>query len=690
MRSMVCTVLAALTVFAMNAAAQPRWQWIVPIKGQTFDEGLSMGIAPNGDIYVGGQFSDSLHVDSNMTIGFNGYDGFTAVFNSKGQLRDIDAHGGSYGDELRSIAVDSKGNSYIAGTFEDIAIVAGQQIESIEPFTIDMFLAKVDRYGITQWVKVFGAPDFDEPPPYVAVDSLGNVYLAGGFGKEATFGTKTVVSTGSNDIFIAKISALGDVTWVKRAGSTHSDRATNVAVSPNGDRVYVVGNFTGSVNFGGAQPLESYANEQDMFAWALSADGGFQWVKRIGYQGKDKEAYCYADGTGRLLITGGMMQTTTFGDQELKANGEFETDVFVCRYSKSGSIELLKRYGGVFQEVGMGIASNANGAIFVTGSFDTTTTLGTTVLASHGGLDMFIMRLWPNGDVEWARGAGGEFDDVGTGVVVGADGVPYVCGTFDTEAWFDDWHVQGERFTDAFVAALECGPNTALTPADSEITLCEGSDSLIQSPFGYDNYKWFVDGAEVSNPLKTRFNLATLKEGNHQVYVQIVDDYGCSGLSDTVNVTVTPGLPEPVITKIGNVLSCSVPDVQYQWYYEGNPITGGTNQNQELVGEGLYKVLISNTSGCTRFSANFVEGSTSVAGDELQQLSVWPNPFTNSIDVAGAAGSEVVVTDVLGNEVLRTTCSQNVEHIRLNVVAGTYVLMVRNHQGIQSRIITRQ
>lgn len=685
---LVLCMLAA--PFSSNA--QPRWQWIMPITGQSFDEGFDMGIAPNGDLHMVGDFSDSLHVDSNRISGIGNYDGFSLRLSAKGKVLDYDAYGGVVEDEVRSLAVDNKGNYYITGAFEDIALVGGEQIESIEPFTIDMFLAKFDKTGILQWVKVYGSPDFDEAAPNVGVDSLGNVYLAGGFGKTATFGTKTLTSTGDNDMFVAKISALGEVIWAKRAGSTKSDVATDVAVSPNGDRVYVVGTFSGSVNFGGLTSLESYSGEQDMVVWTLSADGAFQWTSRIGYQGKDNTIRCFADETGRLLVTGGMMQTTTFGEgQSLVANGEFQPDIFVARYTKSGTIDLLKRYGGTFKDVAHGIVSNSRGAIYITGEFDSTTTIGTTVLMSHGGMDMFMARLWPNGDGEWAVGVGGAFDDIGRAVAVSTDGVPYVCGSFDTEAWFGGRLIKGERFTDAFVGALECGPNTELTPHVTEVSMCAGSDTLIYAPNGYTAYQWFVDGKDVTVPQKGRINLNILTEGVHQVAVRIVDDYGCVGISDTITVTVRPGLPEPIITKVGNVLSCSVADVSYQWYYEGNPIQGGINQTQELVGQGLYKVLVYDTSGCSRFSANYIEGTTGVAGDEASQtMAVWPNPFTDVLQLYGVAGSSITISDMLGNQIVTMAAKDNVEHLPLHVAAGTYVLVARKGNDVHTVLITKQ
>lgn len=683
---LVCCVFAS-SAYVM---AQPRWQWIVPATGPNFDEGADLALFPDGSLMMVGVFSDSLHVDSNRINGFNGYDGFSVRVSNTGKLQDYDAYGGLIEDEVRSVAVDNKGNYYVCGTFEDQAMIGGTLIESIEPFTIDMFVAKFDKTGILQWTNVFGAPDYDEPPPFVAVDSVGNVYLAGGFGKTATFGTKSVTSTGGNDIFVAKITSLGDVTWVKRAGSLMPDAATDVAVSPNGDRVFVVGNFSGTVDFGGTAPIGSYAGEQDIVVWTLSADGAYQWAKRIGYQGKDGGIRCFADASGNLLTTGGMMQTTTFDDKTLKANGEFEPDVFVCRFTKTGAIDLLTRYGGTFKDVGYGITSDSRGAIYIAGQFDSTSTLGSTVLISNGGLDAFLMRLWPNGSVEWARSAGGSFDDVASAVAVSAEGVPYICGTFDTQASFDGEIVQGERFTDAFVAALECGPNTALTPSVHEMTICAGADSSIYAPSGYDTYTWYSGSEHLPNPTKSRLGLSTLTEGLHLIHVEILDLYGCTGTSDTITVTVTPGLPEPVITRDGNVLNCSVAGVTYQWYREGQTIPGATGQTADIDGDGLYKVLISDDKGCNRMSANFLVGTTNVDEQSDHALLVWPNPFNEALEVQATPGSRITVSDVLGNVVYTTLLpSERTSHV-VHAVPGTYVVTVMKNGQSTSQLIIKQ
>ena len=119
------------------------------------------------------------------------------------------------------------------------ASVATELIEALDPGSTDMFVAKFNNVGIMQWVKVFGSTTYDEGAPFLAVDSLGAVYVAGGFGGTAEFGTRKATSGGKLDAFVGKMSANGDFIWVQGWGSTENDVATSVSVSPNGDRVYV-------------------------------------------------------------------------------------------------------------------------------------------------------------------------------------------------------------------------------------------------------------------------------------------------------------------------------------------------------------------------------------------------------------------------------------------------------------------
>jgi len=81
-----------------------------------------------------------------------------------------------------------------------------------------------------------------------------------------------------------------------------------------------------------------------------------------------------------------------------------------------------------------GISTDASGNIVVTGYFGSThiMTFGTTTLTNSGMADIFVVKYDPNGNVLWAKSAGGTYDDWGDGISTDASGNIVVTGVFYT------------------------------------------------------------------------------------------------------------------------------------------------------------------------------------------------------------------------------------------------------------------
>jgi gliding motility-associated-like protein len=80
---------------------------------------------------------------------------------------------------------------------------------------------------------------------------------------------------------------------------------------------------------------------------------------------------------------------------------------------------------------GAGIATDVLGDVFVTGYFDSTAiTFGGITLNSAGPNDIFLVKYDANGNVLWAKSAGGSGDDVAYAVAADASGNSYITGYF--------------------------------------------------------------------------------------------------------------------------------------------------------------------------------------------------------------------------------------------------------------------
>lgn len=80
----------------------------------------------------------------------------------------------------------------------------------------------------------------------IAVDSNGNCYVIGNFFESATFGTTILESSGSSDIFVAKLDNDGSWLWIKTAGGEDNDfrRGIDINTDNNGN-IYIDLLFSG-------------------------------------------------------------------------------------------------------------------------------------------------------------------------------------------------------------------------------------------------------------------------------------------------------------------------------------------------------------------------------------------------------------------------------------------------------------
>ncbi|WP_191907010.1 Ig-like domain-containing protein [Adhaeribacter soli] len=170
--------------------------------------------------------------------------------------------------------------------------------------------------------------------------------------------------------------------------------------------------------------------------------------------------------------------------------------------------------------------------------------------------------------------------------------------------------------------SMDAVPTAAIT-SSGPLTFCSG-DSIRLSTSANSNftYQWFLNGTLLSG--KTADSLWATQAGNY--YVQVSNARGCMSQASPVTVNLN-AIPTATITQSGNTLFAS-PGTTYQWFLNGNPISGATNQVYVADSTGSYTVTVTH-NGCTATSAA-VNILISGASEELalSQLSIYPNPAT--------------------------------------------------------------
>ena len=336
-------------------------------------------------------------------------------------------------DEGWSVATDANGNVYMAGFF-------GGPSLTFDTITLNnsggtaIFIVKYDAIGNVLWANSSGGA-FGNRGYCVATDANGNVFVTGYFyNPTISFGSFTLTnadnSGNTNDIFIVKYDSSGTVLWAKSAGGFSYDIGYSVSADVNGN-VLMTGYFDSpTITFGTFTLInaDNTGNSADFFIVKYDTNGNVLWAKRAGGTSTDEGFSVATDANGNAIVTGSFASPAiTFGTFTLNnASGD---EMFIVKYDASGTVLWAKNAGCNPSS----IATDANGNVLVTGYYYTPTiTFGTFTLTNAGIGNFFIVKYDANGNVVWAKGAGGSSNDFSYCIATDLSGNVFVSGMFQS------------------------------------------------------------------------------------------------------------------------------------------------------------------------------------------------------------------------------------------------------------------
>ncbi len=402
-------------------------------------------------------------------------------------------------DGVRSLAVDSDGNLVIEtslGRVTEHAPVVYQMIGAgripvpcsytVDGHTFGFRLG--DSYDrsvalvidpVLGFSTYLGGSGSDEKATAVAVDSAGNVFVAG-YTQSADFPHVNAwdsTAGGARDMFVTCISADRDLVYSTFIGGGDRDEAIAIDLDDSG-RVWVAG-YTYSSDFpvGGSVDM-TFGGATDGTVFRLSADGGnIDFSTYLGGSGYDDASDIVVGDSGSAWIAG----STSSSDfpvrdgYDLTHNGG--ADAFVCQMqSESSSLLFCTFLGGTGEDYGSAVAVNDSGLIYLAGmAWSSNFPLENPIQPVSGGdRDAFLAILSRSGDnLNFSTYLGGASIDQLRSLAIGSDG---------------SIHGLGRTFSAGF---------PTVRPYDA--TLGGGSDAfLIKLPRNCDSlvYSTFLGGTD--------------------------------------------------------------------------------------------------------------------------------------------------------------------------------------------------
>jgi hypothetical protein len=431
----IYTIIMSFVVSANTFAQAPNCQWATTAGGTGGERGYSVTTDASGNVYVTGYFGGTITFGTTPLTSVGSDDIFIAKYDAAGTVLWATSAGGNSTVNGYSVATDTSGNVYVTGYFYGPTITFGTTTLT-NVGGPDVFIAKYDAAGTVLWATSATSAG-NSYGNSVATDASGNVYVTGYFESPTiTFGTTTLTNTSplgnSEDIFIAKYDAAGTVLWAKRASGNNSERGYSVTTDASGN-VYVTGYFySPTITFGTTTLTNSGSIDNDIFIVKYDAAGTVLWATSAGGNSTDNGYSVATDTSGNVYVTGRFQSDTiTFGTTALTNAGGGSYDIFIAKYDAVGNVLWAKTAGGVYEDEGNSVATDASGNVYVTGEFRSPTiTFGTTTLYNAGANYMFIAKYDAAGTVLWATSTTSAGNSYGNSVATDASGNVYVTGYF--------------------------------------------------------------------------------------------------------------------------------------------------------------------------------------------------------------------------------------------------------------------
>jgi len=347
--------------------------------------------------------------------------------------------GSNGGEDGYHIDVDAKGNAYVTGATASTDFPSKNPLQPTSGGNMDAFVTKLNQQGSALVYSTYLGGSAPDTSFSIAVDAKGNAYVTG-YTNSSDFPTKNPLqaSSGNNgntfvaDAFVAKLNPQGSaLIYSTYLGGSNADESESIAIDTNFN-AYIAG-VTNSTNFPTKNPLQpNIGGAQDAFVAKLNRQGSaLVYSTYLGGSQYDNSSSIAVDAKGSAYLKGYTRSTNFPTKNALQSISGGSYDNFVAKLNQQGSALVYSTYfGGSGVELGNGIAVDANGNTYVTGSTTSTDFPTKNPLQPNigGNYDAFVAKLNQQGALIYSTYLGGSEEDRGNSIVVDAKGNIYLTG----------------------------------------------------------------------------------------------------------------------------------------------------------------------------------------------------------------------------------------------------------------------
>lgn len=192
-----------------------------------------------------------------------------------------------------------------------------------------------------------------------------------------------------------------------------------------------------------------------------------------------------------------------------------------------------------------------------------------------------------------------------------------------------------------------------------------------------------------TNPTNLDSIIATIPDNlpasaNYKVRIELSGNNSLYSQPSIENITIKQAPNATTLTISGaQILATSQPSCTYQWYYNNGIMSGQTTTTVTTTGNGYYKIVVTNTLGCTK-SDSIQFNNTGLEENILDGFLIYPNPANKVLNVKLSASGKhnLTIYNALGKAILNKEIISAIDVIDIeNLKAGIYFVYLKDESG---------
>lgn len=615
--------LCAFVLTPLQSQTQRPWQWVKQLGGEGLDVVSGIVRDSKNNIYITGGYFHSLQTSGSKINSYGNQDIFLAKFDEHGNMKNLWGGGSASADYASCIAVSKTDQVILGGSFTD-SISLGK-LKETAPGKCS-FLTSITPKGQFLWLKKM-LSEGSASITTLATDSQGNIYALGSFTGKLTIDGFKVASAGKSDIFIAKLTAEGNVVKMISMGGEDDDFPNALAVNDSAG-IICTGGTGKTFQLAGFSFTGNPANPRaNAFMIGFDSQLSPKWSKE--FLGED---YCVLsslafDSQNNFYASGSYNFKVKTIDTSFVSKGY--SDALLLKYSSQGKLLWGRSIGSWYYDYANRVVVDKLDGAIVTGTLGDTLQIDSiSVSPKSPENSALVLQFSPGGKVVWGDCVSGNGRNLGSGATLDTKGNLYLAGTFRNTFMKEDEEMKSKGGQDVFLAKyFNCLSNQGEISGDTII--CPGMETFLSVKAGFNNILW-NDSLIDSNEIRIT------RPGKY--WAQMTDKRGCV-LSDTVTVAFSaiPGFSlgndTSLLASDSLLLEAPASYSNYLW------IDGSTRSYflakapEKTPGNYIVALQANDAQGClhadtvaVKFLTDYQWLTTNVS------ITSWPNPATDQFN----------------------------------------------------------